>query len=97
MLEFEEQRLKLRGFADELADLKEALSYESVKVKIAELEAVTAKEDFWGDLENSQKVLQQISQLKNIVANYDRLSSSLEDTLSQIDMSDEELELSLLD
>ena len=44
MLEFEEQRVNLRGFADELADLKEALSYESVKVKIAELEAVPAKE-----------------------------------------------------
>ena len=97
MLEFEEQRLKIRGFADELADLKEALSYDGVKERIGELEAVTAKEDFWGDLENSQKVLQQISQLKNIVANYDRLSSSFEDTLTLIDMADEEGDLSLLD
>ena len=34
MLEFEEQGLRLRGFFEDLADLKEALSYDSVKEKI---------------------------------------------------------------
>lgn len=96
MLEFEEQGLKLRGFFAELTDLKEALAYDSVKQKIVELEAETVKEDFWGDLENSQKILQQVSQLKGIISAFDRLQQTYDDTLTLIEMGDEECDLSLI-
>ena len=96
MLEFEEQGLRLRGFSEDLADLKEALSYDSVKEKITELEALTAEENFWGDLENSQKILQQVSRLKGIVAAFDKLERTYDDTLTLIEIANEEGDLSLL-
>ena len=44
-----------------------------MKLKIEELEAVSAKDGFWEDLENSQKVLQEIKQLKDKVAGFEGL------------------------
>ena len=68
MLQFEELRLELLDNKDKLKELREALGLDSLKKEIASLEEQTAAEDFWGDLENSQQVLQKISQRKNKVA-----------------------------
>ncbi len=97
MLEFEEQRLKLKGFSDELNDLKEAIAYEKTSEKIKELEQLTATDDFWSDVDNSQKILQQISQFKSVVSAYDKLYQLYDDTLALIDIADEEEDISFLE
>ena len=61
MLEFEELKLKLLGYHDELCDLKDAIDYDGVKRHIAELEQQAAADGFWDDIENSQKILQKTS------------------------------------
>ena len=68
MLQFEELRLELNDNKQKLSELREALGLDALKEEIAKLEEQTAAEEFWGDIENSQKVLQRISQLKNKVA-----------------------------
>ncbi|MBQ1230822.1 MAG: peptide chain release factor 2 [Clostridia bacterium] len=97
MLEFEEQRLKLEGLKPELADLKEALALDKLKKEIEELENAAAQDGFWDDVENSQKVLQKTSQLKARVERYDNLAAKYEDTLTLIELADEEGDLTLLD
>ncbi len=97
MLEFEEQKLLLEGVRPQIDELHEALQIDSLKKQIAELEAESAKEDFWSDLENSQKILQTISQKKAVVAEYDALVSCFDDTMTLIELADEEGDLSLLD
>ena len=97
MLEFEEQRLKLEGLKPELADLKEALALDKLKKEIEELENAAAQDGFWDNVENSQKVLQKTSQLKARVERYDNLAAKYEDTLTLIELADEEGDLSLLD
>ena len=97
MLEFEEQRLKLEGLKPELSDLKEALALDKVKKEIEELENAAAQDGFWDDVENSQKVLQKTSQLKARVERYDNLAAKYEDTLTLIELADEEGDLTLLD
>lgn len=97
MLIFEEQKLRLEGFASELTDLKEALALDKLKSEIAELESAAAAEGFWDDLENSQKVLQKTSQLKARVARYDALETLYNDTLTLIELADEEGDESLLE
>ncbi|MBQ5798534.1 MAG: peptide chain release factor 2 [Clostridia bacterium] len=97
MLEFEEQRLKLEGLKPELADLKEALALDKLKKEIEELENAAAQDGFWDNVENSQKVLQKTSQLKARVERYDNLAAKYEDTLTLIELADEEGDLTLLD
>ena len=81
MVEFEELRLRLLGSSDGLKQLAQALGLDSLKKEIETLEQETAREDFWGDLENSQKVLQKISVLKGKVKKYEDLENSYNDAL----------------
>lgn len=97
MLVFEEQKLRLEGLHSELLDLKEALALDKIKAEIVELESEAAAEGFWDDLENSQKVLRKTSQLKERVARYSSLESLYEDTLTLIELADEEGDEGLLD
>ena len=94
MLEFEEQRLKLQGYTKELDDLKDAIGYNELKNEIADLEQKAAEDGFWDNVEASQKLLQKTAQLKDKVAAYDALAASYEDTLTLIELADEEEDLS---
>lgn len=96
MLQFEEQKLRLTAAKDELDDLGEALGISAAKEKIAELEAQSAAEGFWDDLENSQKVLKETSKLKNKASAYEGLCGDFDDTLTLIEMADEEGDESLI-
>lgn len=64
--------------------------------EIEELEQKAMAPDFWDDMENSQKVLQKTKQLKDKVARYDDLRNSWEDTLTLIELADEENDESML-
>ena len=90
MLQFEELRLKLLGYEDKLGELKEALGLEDMKAEQVRLEEQTAQEEFWGDLANSQKVLQRIASLKNKIKSYEDLKAAFDDSLMMIELSDEE-------
>ena len=96
MLQFEEQKLRLTSAKDELDDLGEARGISSAKEEIAELEKQAAADGFWDDLENSQKVLRQTSKLKNKVSAYESLCGDFDDTLTLIEMADEEGDESLV-
>jgi len=97
MLQFEEQRLRLEDNRAELKDLGEALGIEKLKEEIPKLESDTAVDGFWNDVENSQKVLQKIAQMKNKVQSYENLVSDFEDTFTLIELADEEGDESLID
>ncbi len=97
MLEFEEQRLKLQGFYNELCDLKDAIGYDNLKKNIEELENAAAQDGFWDDIENSQAVLQKTSRLKDKVARYDALVTAYDDALTLAELADEEEDLSMLE
>ncbi len=97
MLEFEEQKLKLLGLEAELVDLRDALKLNEICEEISVLEETAAKDGFWDDLENSQKVLQKTSQLKAKVERYNNLKALFDDTLALIELADEAEDISLLD
>ena len=96
MLQFEELKLELTGLEPELLDLAEALDLTGMEQEVARLEEEAAQPAFWDDMENSKKVLRQTSNLKNKIAAYNSLKSLYEDTLTLIELADEEEDLSLL-
>ncbi len=97
MLQYEEQRLRLTAVQADLKDLGEALGIDAAKEEIGVLEAKTTEETFWSDMTAGQKVLQKISQLKNKVAAYEKLCADYDDTLTLIEMANEEEDESLFD
>lgn len=96
MIQFEELRLRLLESEKPLTELAGALGLDKMNEEIATLEAKTAETSFWDDVQNSNKVLQRISQLKNKVAAYDKLKTDFDDALVMIELSDEEGDLDLL-
>lgn len=97
MIEYEDLRARLLQSEKPIEDLKEALDLETLVTEIKKLEAESAKEDFWNDMENSQKVLRKISSMKSKVNSYNSLKSNFDDTLVMIELADEESDISLLE
>ena len=97
MLQYEELRLALLEQEAPLKELKEALGIDALKEEIASLDAETANEAFWNDVANSNKVLQKLAGLKNKVKKYEDLVADYDDTLTLIEMSNEEEDESMLD
>lgn len=97
MLIYEELKQRLTGFANELADLADALSLDKTRNEIAYMEEQTMAPAFWDDPSESQKVLQRIAQSKAKVTGYERLKSDYEDTLTLIELADEGEDESLYD
>ena len=96
MLEFEEYKVKLNGIRPTLDGLGAALKLDDARAEIAELEAESAKEGFWNDLERSQKVQKRIKQLQQKCEKYEKLRNSWEDLMTICEMALEENDDSML-
>lgn len=97
MLQYEELKLKLKECEKPIEDLAEALGLGSMTKEIEELEQQAAQEDFWNDLENSQKVLQRTAMLKGKVEKYTKLRSDYEDAMTLIELADDEEDGSMIE
>ncbi|MFR5874894.1 MAG: peptide chain release factor 2 [Eubacterium sp.] len=97
MIEYEELKQRLVQSEKPIENLKEALNIDTLVKEIAELEEISAKPDFWDDMENSQKTMQKIGSLKSKVQSYESLKNDYEDALVMIELADEEDDESLLD
>ena len=96
MLQFEEFKQKTKALDPSLTDLGQALGLDDAREQIQRLEADTAQDGFWDDLQNSQSVLQQIKRLKQNCEVYDRLHTRWADLLTLCEMALEESDESLL-
>ncbi len=97
MLEFEEYKQKLNADKPKLEVLRSALKLDAAEREIEELEAASAREGFWNDVENSQKVQKRLKKLQNKRDNYNRLCSDWEDLMTLCDMAIEEGDDSLFE
>ena len=96
MIEFEEYKGKLNGLKPTLDSLREALHLEAAEKEIEELEGQSARDGFWNDVENSQRVQKRLKQLKAKVENYEKLCSGWDDLMTLCEMAIEEDDDSVL-
>ena len=96
MLEFDEYKVKLNNCKPELDVLRTALKLEAAQKEIEELEAASAREGFWNDVEKSQKVQKRLKNLKDKVDNFNRLCASWDDMMTMCEMAIEENDDSML-
>ena len=97
MLEFEEYKQKLSAIKPSLDLLRGALKLDAAEREIEELEAASAREGFWNDVEKSQKVQKRLKTLQNKRDNYNRLCASWDDLMTLCEMAIEEGDASLLE
>ena len=96
MLEFEEYKVKLNNIRPTLDGLGSALKLDDARSEIAELEAESAKDGFWNDLDRSQKVQKRMKQLQQKCEKYEKLQSTWEDLMTICEMALEENDDSML-
>ena len=97
MIEFDEYKGKLNAAKPGLDGLGRALKLDDVRAEISSLEAESAKEGFWNDVANSQKVQKRLKQLQNKLGGYEKLCSQWDDLMTICEMAIEENDESMLD
>lgn len=90
MLIYEELLQRLKELKPEIDNLNEALNLDKAKKAVAELEEESAKEDFWSDLQRSQKILQEIKAQKDKILAFDALLNDYDDAEAMIEIADGE-------
>lgn len=66
------------------------------KRRIEEINKIMAEPDFWDDTQKAKKATQELTSLKNVVEEYDRLKTEFEDVSTLIQIGYEESEESLI-
>jgi peptide chain release factor 2 len=96
MVEFDDYKMKIMSLKPPLDDLGAALHLTDAGRELSELEAESSRDDFWSNLENSQKVLQKIKRLKTRRDDFDKLAARWRDLLTLCQMAQEEGDAGLL-
>ncbi len=86
----ENAKRELLALEDEVKELGNSLSIDSVRENVARMEETTQDSEFWNDTEKSTKVLRQIKNGKDKIEAYDNLVYRLEDAIVLADMGIEE-------
>ena len=97
MIQYEELRLALLEQEKPLKELYESLGIVAVKEEIEKLEEQTASEGFWNDVSAANAVNTKLAGLKNRLKKYEDLKADYEDTLTLIEMCNEEGDDSMLE
>ncbi|MDD6278674.1 MAG: peptide chain release factor 2 [Ruminococcus sp.] len=97
MIILDDLKAEMVGYRKEIEELSDVLNIKQTKKELAELNEAAAKDGFWDDLENSQKVLQQTKAAEKKIARFNTLSDCLEDIITLIELSIEEDDESSVD
>ena len=96
IVELEDAKYKLTCMRTTVKELGHAISIDELRRTAEELDAKTLDPDFWGDQENSSKVLQTIKRTKDKIEEYDALCAKLEDAIALAEIAIEENEESYI-
>lgn len=97
MLQFEELKLRLENLLPDIQDLETAMGLAHLKREAEELDQKAAADGFWDDMETAQKETQRAASLKSSIEAYEKLVSDYHDTMTLIELANEEQDDSLLE
>ena len=96
ILQFDEYKSKLLALKPTLQELAEALGLESAEQELDLLQAESAADGFWNDMEHAQKVTTRIKNLQDKIDDQRKRESGLEDLLTLCEMGQEMEDESLI-
>ena len=89
MLQFDEYKVKLNNLAPTLEKLGQALDLESAERELDMLQAESAADGFWNNLEKAQKVQQRIKTLQTKVDKHHKRKQHWDDLMALCEMGNE--------
>ena len=89
MLELDEYKLRIGALTAPIEEMRAAMDIESLERELSDLTEVSEKEDFWGDLENSQAVLKRMSRIREKLARFNKFGADLEDIKALFELAEE--------
>ncbi len=96
MLEFDEYKVKLNNLKPQMEELKAALDLDAAARELDLLQAQSAAEGFWDDLDRAQKIQQRIKTLQDKMERQARREGQWSDLLTLCEMGNEEEDASLI-
>ena len=96
ILQFDEYKSKLLALKPTLQELAEALGLEAAEQELDLLQAESAADGFWNDMEHAQKVTTRIKNLQDKIDDQKKRESGLEDLLTLCEMGQEMEDESLI-
>ncbi len=96
MLEFDEYKVKLNNLKPQMEELKAALDLDGAARELDLLEAQSAAEGFWDDLDRAQRTQQRIKTLQDKMERQTRRESQWSDLYTLCEMGNEEEDPSLI-
>ena len=96
MLQFDEYRVKLNNLKPELEELGKALDLDSAERELDMLQAESASDGFWDNVDKARRIQQRISQLEGKVSAQQKRLSSWDDLMVLCEMGNEEEDESLV-
>ena len=97
IIALEEAKYQLIALREDVTELGSALRIDELHALAEKLDAETLDPNFWGNQENSSKVLQKLKQTKDTIEAYEALASRLEDAIALAEMAIEENEESYVE
>ena len=82
ILQFDEYKSKLLALKPTLVDLAEALGLESAHQELDLLQAESAADGFWNDMDHAQKITTRIKNLQDKIDDHKKREAGLEDLLT---------------
>ncbi len=96
MLEFDEYKVKLNNLKPQMEELKAALDLDGAARELDLLQAQSAAEGFWDDLDKAQRTQQRIKNLQDKMERQAKRESQWSDLLTLCEMGNEEEDASLI-
>lgn len=97
MIELDNLKIEAVQYEEPLKELHESLDLDSKENRITEINRLMEEPDFWNNAEKSQKISQELGDLKNDVATYRKLDNQYNDLMTLIEMANEENDASMVD
>ncbi len=86
MIDYNEQRNRLKDMRAEMVRAYESINPEKTKARIAELEEIQNADGFWNDADNAKKVSKEISQLQSKLEKFEKMIARIDDAIELVDI-----------
>ncbi len=96
IVQYDAYKQRLGAMLPELEQLGQALDMDKLRKEAEDLEREINEENFWNDIEHSQKVLMRQKAVKNKIEHYEKLISRHSDLVTLLDLAIEAEDESLL-
>ena len=97
MVELDQYKYQWNQYKDSVKELEASFNIEVKKERLEEIEASMEEQDFWENVEKSQKLTKEMKQLKNSLDTINGLVEQYNEIGVLIEMGEEEEDLSIVD